>query len=331
MRTKDSTNDFISLPIDRRGMISVPGMLFYDTARLFLAFSDKNRAFEPSMLNISNGLLETSLFPPLSASASKMPAWEPDTSVLSLNAKNNQAMGKVQAKRMKDAAILENVTVTAKAKTQIEKIESEYVSSMFRGGDGKSFDILNDRSAISSMSIFQYLQGRVAGLQITMNGSTPTASWRGGTPTFYLNEMRTDINEVNTIPMADIAYVKVISPGSAGVISNTGGGVIAIYTRKGGDVVRNDQSSLGVVKLRGYSPVKEFYSPNYASSDNNDHFYDDLRTTLYWNPMILLEKTKKRFKFQFFNNDITSRFRLVMEGINDDGKLVHVEKIISKN
>jgi hypothetical protein len=131
--------------------------------------------------------------------------------------------------------------------------------------------------------------------------------------------------------MSDVAYIKVLTPGTAGVIANSGSGVIAIYTRKGGDVVNNEESKLGVIKLRGYSQVKQFYSPNYASAENNDSFYDDLRTTLYWNPFILLDKTRKRFKFQFYNNDISSHLRITLEGINEEGKLVHIEKVIGKN
>ena len=54
-----------------------------------------------------------------------------------------------------------------------------------------------------------------------------------------------------------------------------------------------------------------------------------MRSTLYWNPSIYLDKDRRRLRLQFYNNDITKRFRIVMEGINADGKLIHVEKEIS--
>lgn len=331
MKTKDSANNFISLPIDRRGMISYPGMIFYDTAKLYLQFSDKNRLFEPSMLSITNGIMGMGQFPPLPAAAQHMAAYEPDSATINSFTKNNLAWQKVNAKRFRDARMLQNVTVTARAKTPQDQLEKEYVGGMFKG-DGKGFDVMNDISAASALSIFQYLQGRVAGLQITMNGNIPSLSWRGGTPALYVNEMQTDVEQVSSLNMSDIAYVKVLEPGTAGVVANSGSGVISIYTRKGGDVVNNtEDSKVGVVKLQGYSAVKQFYLPNYATLENNDSFYEDLRTTLYWNPLILLDKTKKRFKFQFYNNDISTHLRLTLEGINDEGKLIHVEKIISKN
>ena len=81
------------------------------------------------------------------------------------------------------------------------------------------------------------------------------------------------------------------------------------------------------MQITGYSPVKEFYSPDYATASAlND--LPDLRTTLYWSPYILLDKTKKRVKIMFYNNDITKRFRVVLEGINSNDKFARVEKVI---
>jgi hypothetical protein len=51
---------------------------------------------------------------------------------------------------------------------------------------------------------------------------------------------------------------------------------------------------------------------------------------LYWEPFIILDKTKKRFKIQFYNNDISKRFRVTMQGINTDGKMLYVEKLVEK-
>ena len=79
------------------------------------------------------------------------------------------------------------------------------------------------------------------------------------------------------------------------------------------------------INIMGYSAIKEFYSPDYATLTDKDAG-SDYRTTLYWNPSIYLDKSKRRIRVQFYNNDITKRFRLILEGINADGKLIHVEK-----
>ena len=81
------------------------------------------------------------------------------------------------------------------------------------------------------------------------------------------------------------------------------------------------------MQIAGYTPIKQFYSPDYATASAlND--LPDLRTTLYWAPYILLDKTKKRLKIQFYNNDITKRFRIVLEGINSNDKMARVEKVV---
>jgi hypothetical protein len=78
--------------------------------------------------------------------------------------------------------------------------------------------------------------------------------------------------------------------------------------------------------LQGYTPVKEFYSPDYATIINTNT-QPDLRTTLYWNPNIITNKTTPEQTIKFYNNDITRRFKIVLEGMNADGKLIHMEKI----
>jgi hypothetical protein len=77
--------------------------------------------------------------------------------------------------------------------------------------------------------------------------------------------------------------------------------------------------------LTGYTNYKEFYSPNYLTAPTK---VPDVRTTLYWNPYVLTDKKTKLVKLDFYNNDVTTKFRIVVEGMNAAGKLTRVEKII---
>ncbi len=104
------------------------------------------------------------------------------------------------------------------------------------------------------MDIFTYLQGKVAGLQINNAGATPSLSWRGSSPGIFLNEMQADAAMVKNIPVSDIAMVKVFSPGSAGGMSNSSGGVIAIYTKKGADKKPDPTiKGLDMVRILGFN------------------------------------------------------------------------------
>ncbi|WP_121356586.1 hypothetical protein [Flavisolibacter nicotianae] len=326
LETADSAKTIINLPIDRKGNVFTEGLVFYDKARLYFNFNKKSLSFDKSMLLLDNGLYKSYKKAALdSAVLLNLP--EVSTTALAGNQSSNRLA--VQARQqLAQKGMLENVTVRAKARTPKEMMDEKYVSGLF-SGNANSFDLVNDPLAGAYMDIFQYLQGKVAGLQITGNGSNTSLSWRGGTPVLYFNEMQTDISMIASMPVNDIAYIKVFRPGES-IVSGGGGGVIAIYTRKGGDVQPSTTAKgLNAVQLMGYSPVKEFYSPDYAMPGERDAA-DDARITLYWNPAIYMDKGRKHLRFQFYNSDITRRFRLIMEGINAEGKMIHVEKTISK-
>jgi hypothetical protein len=68
-----------------------------------------------------------------------------------------------------------------------------------------------------------------------------------------------------------------------------------------------------------------FYSPQYATGVSTVD--SDFRKTLYWNPNIILSKKSKEFIIQFYNNALSKSFKLVIEGVNSNGKLTHIEKI----
>jgi hypothetical protein len=192
---------------------------------------------------------------------------------------------------------------------------------------------VNDPLAAAMPDIFTYLQGKVPGLQITtagQPGGQPSLSWRGGRPSLFLNEMQTDAQQLQSVPVTDVAMVKVFRPGSMVGFGGSAGGAIAVYTKKGGDEKRNDPNVKGLDRaiLIGYSVQREFYVPNYLDPNNPDNAAEDLRTTLYWKPFVLADKDTKHFTFDFFNNDITKKFRVVLEGFNEEGKLTHIEQIV---
>jgi len=325
LKTIDSVSSFITLPVDKKGAIAADGFVFYDNAKLYFQFSNKKLDFDKSMLTIDNGLRKGYKFAALDSFVKIAPP-SIDADIAARNAKNNAAELRLAAQRYAAAHELQNVTVTAKVKSNEDKLEEKYVSGMFTG-DGKRFDVMNDPFGISSQSVFQYLQGKVAGLQINTTSNPPSLTWRGGSPSLFLNEMQTDAGQIGNLPMSDIAFIKVFSPGQTGVISSSGSGAIAVYTRKGGDQPAEPSKGLNFLQVPGYSAVKQFYEPDYATNlSAND--LDDLRTTLYWNPFIILGKTKKKFKVKFYNNDISKSFRVVLQGINNDGKLFYVEKIV---
>jgi hypothetical protein len=118
-----------------------------------------------------------------------------------------------------------------------EKLNNEYCTGLFKTYDGTIIDLLNDNeSANSYLNILDWLQGRVAGLQIyyTRYG-TPVPFIRNSRASLFVDEIPVDAGYVRMLPVSDIAMIKIIKGPFAGAVGNGGGGTIAIYTIKGDD------------------------------------------------------------------------------------------------
>jgi hypothetical protein len=108
--------------------------------------------------------------------------------------------------------------------------------------------------------------------------------------------------------------------------SGAPGGAIAVYTKEtSNDDMKIDK--LDYVVYNGYSITKEFYSPDYKITAVK-HSFPDNRTTLYWNPDVYTNTETKSFRLNFFNNDFSKNLRIVVEGFDALGKLIHLEKIV---
>jgi hypothetical protein len=148
-------------------------------------------------------------------------------------------------------SLLPAVIVKATAKTPAQQFNEEHVSGLFRSGDERLLSIMDDPVAMSSTNIFSYLQGRVAGLQITGGINGGGARWRGSPVTFFLDEMRVSPQQIASIPMTNIAIVKAYPPPFIGAPG--GGAAVAIYTRRGGET-NYLPANRQVFKVRGYTP-----------------------------------------------------------------------------
>jgi len=134
-------------------------------------------------------------------------------------------------------AALFTTTLAVMAQTRVsnpkspkELLNDRYASSLFKNAEGTIFDIENE-NVQSYVNILDWLQGRVAGLQIYVSRSgirVPVI--RGSIATIFVDEMRMDASFLNSLSVNDIGMIKVIKGPFVGAIGNGGGGTIAIYT-----------------------------------------------------------------------------------------------------
>jgi len=321
LKEKDSGTRMVLMPIQTDGNFADPGIIFFDTLKVYYQLKSKlfgqaearfmtERLSTPNYKTYSRGIVNRSFF-------------------YDTTGQYYHALMAAQAAKLRETErgrMLENVTVTTRAKPTEKSLDEKYATGIFSMGDGYQFDMVNNTGVLGYTNVFQYLQGRVPGLQVQMSGGTTTLGWRGGQPLIYLDHMPVDAELINTLPVSDIAYIKVFRPPFMG---GTGGGngAIAIFTRRGDDVQSRPGTGLSNNTITGYTPVREFYSPNYAQFDKR-HESQDLRTTIYWNPFVELTPTKKSVKLTFYNNDVTKAFRVTIEGVTRDGLLTHYEYIM---
>lgn len=321
----DSTRDIAQIPVNADATFNDPNKILFDTVKIYysMAGSDILRSSE---LTFNSPI--TSPRTIFRDSANSL--YFRDTAAE--NRSRYFALEQERLNELLEGATLQGVTVQAKTKSRLEQLDEKYATGLFTGGNASSFDILNDPTAQSQFNVLTYLQGRVAGLQISGGGSgfslgsQPSISWRGGKPALYVNEMLVDQQQLSNISMSDVAYIKVFSPPFIGPFGG-GSGAIAVYLRKGGEGISRQGKGLPYKVVTGYTNQKEFYSPDYATF-NISNEKEDLRSTLYWNPMILTTPENHIFKFNFYNNDITDAFRVIVEGISKDGRMTRIEKVI---
>ena len=239
---------------------------------------------------------------------------------------NDEAEKQIQYFRGK---VLATVKIKSQIKSKVELLNDKYTSGLFKNENARKFDLLNDPLASSYTDIVSYLEGKVGGLSFDhMTGKFMWMRNRGGenVPTLYLDEMATTYDMISSLPVANVAYIKVFRPGFVGGAGSGTGGAIVIYTRMGADDQPIGAKGLDNSVVTGYTAIREFYSPDYDSSSDNDK--KDLRTTMYWNPSVITTPDQNKVRLSFFNNDVSHSFRMVIEGMNKEGQLTHIEKEI---
>jgi hypothetical protein len=316
---KDSSSQFLFVPIEKDGSFTYP-LFIYDTAKVFYSFNNKKNTISKSDIYIGNGLYNLSSSN-VNPNYSNPFLWNQNAASEKLN---KLLSNQLFLKKLMSETTLQEVTVTSKTKSKEQVLSEKYSSGFFSRNEAGLFDLTDNSKAIFTRNILEYLQSKVAGLDIVQNNVT----WRGDKPVFFLNEMQVEQDMALNIDMNNIAMIKVFRPPFMFATGGGRGGAIAIYTKKGDDAKYvNDIKGLDYVLLEGYTKFKEFYSPKYESK------YDfpnkpDTRTTLYWNPYIITNKTQQKVHVEFYNSDVTKSYRIILEGINAAGKITRFVKVI---
>ena len=125
---------------------------------------------------------------------------------------------------------------------------------------------------------------------------------------------------IDDIFTSQVASVEVLMYASEAVYGVEGAnGVIIVTSKDGGDP--RDIASVGVLPITpyGFYKARIFYSPKYDHAEDHDA-EPELRSTVYWNPDIRTDPFGHA-GFSFYNANKTGTYKVVVEGIDQNGNI----------
>jgi hypothetical protein len=225
---------------------------------------------------------------------------------------------------------LATVTVTARKRSPIDSLNRTYATDIFYNSDQTL--ALDTNSHF--IDIWQFLNRNVPGITIANSdtgkrvyfnryaGIDAFSESGGSSVQFFLNEVPVSVDIIDAIHPDDVGLVKVFK-GNTAIILGADRGAIAVYTRKGSTTRDWRKRGFDAFKLSGYSVSREFYHPAHTAANE----MPDRRPTLYWNPE-LTKGANGKAVISFYNDDVARKFKVVVQGIDKNGKLLNIEQVV---
>jgi hypothetical protein len=339
--TEDSLLLTYEIPVNENGQFLIDSLAIFGRTKLFYTYKDKRDNEKPVFLKTDDNMLLNSTTETFPATLEKHPVIQP----IDLKKPDIARRYEYASNGNPDAKLLENVLVTAKQKRPVDIINEKYTSDLFSTGGKIKIDNINFPPVDKAMNGVDFVLNRIATVAIqyghfvnkknfsiqdnvTIKTSPkrmfePARYWEVG---LFINEMPADIIQLQILRADQIAMVKFFEAGFLGAGQSYPGGAIAVYLNYETELPKIE-SKAKYIEYNGYSISKEFYSPDYSVPGTNSDKADN-RTTLYWNPEIFSKSQSRTVQLKFFNNDFSKKFKIVVEGFDSYGRLIHLEKSI---
>ena len=307
--TKDRKKNLLSLPLHSDGSFMQSGMFFYDSVQIVYKLNHSAKIGSSAEINLQTSLL------PAGSSVVKANgpvfAWSkvPDGII----EKEIDGLVSELKNYSRNTANMDYV-ITPHAKVDSFKSTSETAAHYLE----TNFPF---RFPYSPKEPSSPADARFAS-QKNSNGQTAVTSAPKYNINLSLDGNPVTMDDLKQVSMKEVLFIKIVDKPSPKDLQT-----LAITSRQSvyQDNIINNKTGFAVV--RGYTTVKEFYIPQYAGSPSDDHS-EDFRSTLYWNPRVILDKDHRKVKLSFFNNDLSNKFRVIVEGMNSEGRLTRLEQII---
>ncbi|MEM9142259.1 MAG: hypothetical protein AAGA86_04680, partial [Bacteroidota bacterium] len=242
---------------------------------------------------------------------------------------------------------LDEVTITDEKKTRKVLIEEQIDRMNIYGMPSKrvfldSIPLLNTGSALDALHTVPGVRvfGSYPNQRISIRGclsssvidalvdgdqdNSQRTSFTATGPLFLLDGSPVDAHIIQSLRGVEVMFIDVFKGPRAAVFGVRGScGVVAIYTQRGlQHLAARPEPAPGVASftVTGFYKAREFYAPDYSVS-RPEHNRPDYRTTLHWEPKIILDG-KEKASVDFYTGDIPGDYLIRVEGITEDGRPV---------
>ena len=163
------------------------------------------------------------------------------------------------------------------------------------------------------------------------DNSYKISSWTlaGIGPLIYIDDVESNAEELMFLEPANLKSIEYFKHNDPRLLAyrwdGPTKGVLAVYLKPGYTGRRGKPLSMATIQQQGWKPNVEFYSPHYP--DKNQKTRPDHRTTLYWNPKVTTDAEGKA-SVKFYASDISKRYLVTLEGVSNDGTIVHHQQVI---
>jgi hypothetical protein len=231
--------------------------------------------------------------------------------------------------RLSDTISLGEVSIIARKKVDFQAQKVENIRMLYNKPDN---EVIVTAKYSGYKNVFEVLKGRTSGVIVTGDGPYRIRIRGSNSYSIKNNPLilidgldvssgRLDPYEaLNTLPLSYVDRIDVLkSAGETGAYGVRGAnGVISIITKTGDAIPpsKPENHSLST-KISGYDAARVFYSPKHSHSSESA-FQPDLRTTLFWEPDIII-KSDKSLSVKYFNADNSAKIKVTVEGITNTG------------
>ncbi|MBK7626134.1 MAG: carboxypeptidase-like regulatory domain-containing protein [Bacteroidales bacterium] len=193
-------------------------------------------------------------------------------------------------------------------------------SRIVYGQPDKEVIVTNELASLRTIK--DLLVGRVAGvyplgsgIRIRGYGSSLEGS---DLPLCLLDGMVVSYGQVSSLPLFWIDRVDVIMSEKTAAFGVRGAnGVISVITKTFDKLPYKAESYSINSTIYGYDTPRIFYSPKHTSKFQTGQL-PDMRSTLYWFPDIKVV-TNQDYLIKFYNADVSSTYKIIVEGMTSGG------------